>query len=384
MFASSGEMGLIFYLPPPHHLEVAVPPGYGHDFAAIITVQAGGAVFVPMKNNSAGPGPAAADHATSDPSISGFGANAESARSDALSHLSPEMRGLVDSGSMEIVMESYSGGKYEARLALRPAPTASGPSGNTRAGVVPDSGVKPSHPLPSWIFVIAAERDGSGRMVWSRGSEWSKSWLAPVRRDGTSLVSTLGDADDHDRVRGPSLPSQDAVRWLARKYRAPAVALLIRDATGEVTIDYWDIGHESHLQTSIDPSGDAIRPIVMGQLIDLARGRAQGDGRDHDQEAGSPARSSAGNGDDASGLEIDLERHEEFDSHDGNGFEVVLFSTDKKKTDDLMSRLKSIPEFKIIAPDVDDNGFEVAGTFPGDMEGFRATLARHGIPAPER
>lgn len=96
----------------------------------------------------------------------------------------------------------------------------------------------------SWILVVHAVRTPAGRLVpWVRNDPWGAVWRVPTALKGFRVVPVTGDAEDVAQVTGQALDAFDgrAFRHLASKYRAPAVALVVREG-GEAAIVSWRNG----------------------------------------------------------------------------------------------------------------------------------------------
>ena len=96
----------------------------------------------------------------------------------------------------------------------------------------------------SWILVVHAVRNSDGRLVpWDRSDPWGAVWRVPTMLKGFRAVPVTGDAEDVAQVTGQALEAFDgrAFRHLAAKYRAPAVALVVREG-GEAAIVAWRNG----------------------------------------------------------------------------------------------------------------------------------------------
>lgn len=95
-------------------------------------------------------------------------------------------------------------------------------------------GIPVQHTPPSWVLIITGRSIAGTVTLWSIEDEWSKAWQrAPST--GTSTAVATGDSADQVRLK-PSMLQEydpmlaDALRALARKYGAPAVALVMLDS----------------------------------------------------------------------------------------------------------------------------------------------------------
>lgn len=115
-----------------------------------------------------------------------------------------------------------------------------------------------------WVLVVEAIRSVKGELVpWDRDSDWARLWRVPGDASGTKYVPVEGDAEDREHVRNPELSSKDSVPagfgFLAGKYRAPAIVLVVREPTGVAVIP-WRGGYGSWSRSTISagaPNEDA-------------------------------------------------------------------------------------------------------------------------------
>lgn len=91
---------------------------------------------------------------------------------------------------------------------------------------------------PAWILLVHAYRTPKGDLVlWDRNSDWAKIWRVPGMIEGIRYVPVSGDAEDRERVKS-SGGHVEGLSFLVNKYRAPAVALVVRDA-GRISVTAW-------------------------------------------------------------------------------------------------------------------------------------------------
>ncbi|MTH95119.1 hypothetical protein [Roseibium sp. RKSG952] len=106
-----------------------------------------------------------------------------------------------------------------------------------------------SVPVADWILVVPAERDASGELrIFSRKSEWAKSWTVPkATPSGRRTVALMGDAEDQREIEGWRVDGLDvqSLSRVIRKYKAPAIAVAVRDETGETAVATWVPGAEA-------------------------------------------------------------------------------------------------------------------------------------------
>ncbi|MDE4914944.1 hypothetical protein [Methylobacterium sp. 092160098-2] len=146
-----------------------------------------------------------------------------------------------------------------------------------------------------WILVVHAVRDRTGRLVpWDRSDPWGAIWRVPTVLDRFKLVPVTGDAEDAGMVTGPALDAFEgkAFRHLVAKYRAPAVAVVVREG-GEAALAVWRNGSATEWsRLPIADLGDpaATRIAMSKALADLVRS-APSSPSYADRDAGPPDRS---------------------------------------------------------------------------------------------
>ncbi|WP_408902739.1 hypothetical protein [Methylobacterium radiotolerans] len=146
-----------------------------------------------------------------------------------------------------------------------------------------------------WILVVHAVRDRTGRLVpWDRSDQWGAIWRVPTVLDRFKVVPVTGDAEDAGMVTGQALDAFDgrAFRHLVAKYRAPAVAVVVREG-GEAALAVWRNGSATEWsRVPIADLGDpgATRVAVSKVLADLVRS-APSSPTYADRDAGPPDRS---------------------------------------------------------------------------------------------
>jgi hypothetical protein len=106
-----------------------------------------------------------------------------------------------------------------------------------------------SVPAADWVLVVPAERDASGELkIFSRKSEWAKSWTVPkATPSGRRTVALMGDAEDQREIEGWKVDGLDmqSLSRVLQKYKAPAIAVAVRDETGETAVAAWVPGTEA-------------------------------------------------------------------------------------------------------------------------------------------
>jgi hypothetical protein len=127
-----------------------------------------------------------------------------------------------------------------------------------------------------WILVVHAVRDRTGRLVpWDRSDPWGAIWRVPTVLDRFKVVPVTGDAEDAGMVTGQALDAFEgrAFRHLLAKYRAPAVAVVVREG-GEAALAVWRNGSATEWsRMPIADLGDpaATRIAMSKALADLVR-----------------------------------------------------------------------------------------------------------------
>ncbi len=116
---------------------------------------------------------------------------------------------------------------------------------------------------PSWVLVIPAREQAGRIQIWKSSDAWESAWMRAPSDRVTTAVAQASESDSKlltaDLVETNDPVLADRVRQLARKYTAPAVALVIlRSEETElkagqevnVAVLYFDIN--SHAQTTQD------------------------------------------------------------------------------------------------------------------------------------
>lgn len=176
---------------------------------------------------------------------------------------------VVDSSSFRD--ERFEDGRLDAVVDL----AVEGRRSGTREGR-PAADRRIGSPGIPWILVVHAVRDRTGRLVpWDRSDPWGAIWRVPTVLDRFKVVPVTGDAEDADMVTGQALDAFEgrAFRHLVAKYRAPAVAVVVRDG-GEAALAVWRNGFATEWsRMPIAAGGDpaATRIAVSKALADLVR-----------------------------------------------------------------------------------------------------------------
>ena len=239
---------------------------------------------------------------------------------------------------------------------------------------------------PSWILAIPVEAVSS-KTVWGRESAWSRQWVAPVRRDGMRIVSIMGDADDRARLTEGMLSQPDdsstaqAALALARKYGAPAVAVL--RANGEGTAVWLWRGGSDPVETDSDAIGDSAKESALDMLVDLAD-----PGHSNAPTASAAtvqpavaAAAKADSGPPTGGTGVDLETHPEFAQDGQYGFAIVLSSSDKLRSALLKHQVAALHGVHVLTADVDQDGAIITGSYEGGQAELVAALGAAGVKA---
>ena len=144
-----------------------------------------------------------------------------------------------------------------------------------------------------WVLVVEAVRSPKGELVpWERDGEWARLWRVPGDAAGTRYVPVEGDAEDREHVRNPDGNSKDSVPaglgFLAGKYRAPAIVLVVREPSG-VGVIPWRGGYGSWSRSAV-PVGAPTEDAKTEALKLIARVFSGSDRRD---ELANPSRLAA-------------------------------------------------------------------------------------------
>lgn len=155
----------------------------------------------------------------------------------------------------------------------------------------------PVSDMPNWVLVVPAREVGTTITLWQADDAWAQGWQ---RAAGGQLATAVasGDNDDQKLLTAGQIQSfdpavPDALRALARKYNAPAVALVVLSSSRpqvmpnediQVEISYIDgTGPDSLLsQTSAtlatgNSASPFAAPLAQAQrlLASLASGQSE-------------------------------------------------------------------------------------------------------------
>jgi hypothetical protein len=253
-------------------------------------------------------------------------------------------------GPLRLMAESFNDGAYTALYQYGPA--------------APDTAAPQARQKPSWILVLPVEVGKDGKVRWERGTDWAKAWLVPARRDGVRLVSTVGDADDHDRfpLSAMSDPSSQeaeaAAASLSKKYGAPAVALVRWNTADQgLKVTLWSADGTSASRDTEAADAAGARAATLDLVLHLA---ADAPPPAAPAEAGIPA-------------EVRL-RH-----LGGDAYKVyVHVETDRRA--DIVEKLDAVRDLSVAAVQSDASGYGIEGEWVGEGEGaFRSALRDAGF-----
>lgn len=91
---------------------------------------------------------------------------------------------------------------------------------------------------PSWVLVVPAKRQADGSLlVWDRGDSWVRQWIVPEKTPkGLRTVAIVGDSEDKRLIAASQIDNMQssALRQIARKYNAPAIALAVSGGDEQV------------------------------------------------------------------------------------------------------------------------------------------------------
>lgn len=101
---------------------------------------------------------------------------------------------------------------------------------------------------PAWVLVIPAKRQSDGNLlVWDRADDWVRQWIVPkATPGGIRTVAIVGDSEDKRLVSASHIDNMQssALRQIAAKYNAPAIALTVSGDDGQV-VAVWVPGQHA-------------------------------------------------------------------------------------------------------------------------------------------
>lgn len=116
-------------------------------------------------------------------------------------------------------------------------------------GMWPEASRGLTIPPADWVLIVPAERDAHGELrIFSRKSDWVKSWTVPkATPSGRRTVALMGDAEDQRQLEGWKVDGLDtqSLSMVIQKYKAPAIAVAVRDENGETAVAAWVPGTEA-------------------------------------------------------------------------------------------------------------------------------------------
>ena len=88
-----------------------------------------------------------------------------------------------------------------------------------------------SQAAPAWVLLIAAREQGGTLTLWNAEDDWTKAWQRAVTTDIATAIAT-GDPTDQATLNAALFQENDPaltdrLQTIARKYGAPAVALVV-------------------------------------------------------------------------------------------------------------------------------------------------------------
>lgn len=101
---------------------------------------------------------------------------------------------------------------------------------------------------PAWVLVVPAKRQEDGTLlVWDRNDSWVRQWIVPEKTPkGLRTVAIVGDSEDKRLIAATQIDNMQssALRQIARKYNAPAIALAV-SAGDEQVVAAWVPGYNA-------------------------------------------------------------------------------------------------------------------------------------------
>lgn len=109
-----------------------------------------------------------------------------------------------------------------------------------------------------WVLVIQAGRGSKGDLIpWEKEGAWAKAWRVPGDVSGTRYVPVFGDAEDREHVKPMDHKHLGGLAFLAAKYHAPAIAVVVREADA-VAVTGWRAGAMSRWISVPMPASAAV------------------------------------------------------------------------------------------------------------------------------
>jgi hypothetical protein len=98
------------------------------------------------------------------------------------------------------------------------------------------------------VLVVPAKRQEDGTLlVWDRNDSWVRQWIVPEKTPkGLRTVAIVGDSEDKRLIAATQIDNMQssALRQIARKYNAPAIALAVSSGEEQV-VAAWIPGYNA-------------------------------------------------------------------------------------------------------------------------------------------
>lgn len=297
----------------------------------------------------------------------GTGDNIDEARKSALENARQDALKKGVKTDPVIKSESYESGRY---LGILEYPKGVKPSNEITSEALPE--IKKKAEKPNWIIVIALERDG-GKTTWNKNSTWTQSWIAPTRINGMRVVSTRGDADDHDKLTSEVMASPgDAGKeasYIAGKYGAPAVAFVRVDKNGNLEAWIWRNGEVVDTTSSGEANVPSLKKASMDMLGSLV-----------ETEAISTPVTSAPIPEKIIPSLFLAEKKSQ-----GNQWSVVLLcdTTDQLEQNEAKRVTRNISGLDIQSYKANEDGLSIIATWTGSLESLHTAILKAGATLEE-
>ena len=285
-------------------------------------------------------------------------------REEVLVRARREAAGRSWFGEPRIVAETPTASGLSVLVEFPPQVLLQAPMGAPRVPAV-GVGVALGAGRPSWVLVVPAENIGN-RAGWATG-DWSRTWMVPLRSGGMRLVPTAGDSEDRETLSPAMLldPSSATVGMsaLARKYGAPAVALVRLETDGVMRA--W-VMRGGNISTGVAdaPADQEGRRRVGGELLVSLLSRSPTI-RDDEQSSVMAADEHI-----SPMLSVTARR--------GGQMSVLCDTTDADEQAEARRIMRGLPGFQTLSNRVTEDGLVMTGTWAGNQEELEGALASAG------
>jgi hypothetical protein len=124
---------------------------------------------------------------------------------------------------------------------------------------------------PAWILVVPVARQADGTLaLFDRKNPWVREWIVPQpTASGIRTVAIVGDSEDKRLISAPEIDEMRSIALgkRARKYNAPAIAVVVSDTDGTSAVAAWMNGRTPTWDTPSDGQGKAALVTALDAIF---------------------------------------------------------------------------------------------------------------------